>query len=338
MLTRPERLALLLNILGDEATEMAKSGLTGDALSDLEAAIKDFEEYPPSNDEVQTVLEDFEQYFELAMQTSAKVLEEEAAKEAEEEEEVIKPRILEVPEDEFDVEIEPTRIFPDPLLSGNVAKDLSILHPYRVAQVLRHENPLTVSLVVRHLANEHAAKTLELIPDEMRAAIFLNLALPVNVKPIVLQRIFETTRDLALLVEERKDEEESSAKMANLMRSMPKTLRGPMMEELNKKDSKLSDKVKKLLYRFEDLKRINDKDMQQLLANCRSETLVMALQKVDEDLLARVLGNMSKRAKEALQEEIEFAANAKQEEIDQGREEIVRVLAELDESGKISIE
>jgi flagellar motor switch protein FliG len=333
VLTRPERLALLLNILGDEATEMAKTGLTGDALSDLEDAIRDFSEYPPSDEEVQVVLEDFEQYFELAMQTSQRLIEEEAA-----EEEIIKPRILEVPEEEFDVDIEPTRVFHDPALSGNVVKDLSILHPYRVAQVLAKEDPVIVALVVRHLANEHAAKTMEFMPDEMRALVFLNLARPVNVKPIILKRIFEATRDLALEVEERKDEEESSEKMANLMRSMPKALRGPMMEELSKKDPKLTEKVKKQLYRFDDMKKIGDRDMQQLLANCRSETLVMALQKVDEELLARVLGNMSKRAKEALQEEIEFAANAKQEEIDNGRDEIVRILAELDESGKISIE
>ena len=111
-----------------------------------------------------------------------------------------------------------------------------------------------------------------------------------------------------------------------------------MMTELADKDEELAAAVKKLLYRFEDLMRLEDRDLQKFLGQCSSDCLVVALQNVDEDLLERILGNMSKRAKEALTEEMEFKTNAKQDEIDAGRAEVVTLLSELVESGAVSID
>jgi flagellar motor switch protein FliG len=74
------------------------------------------------------------------------------------------------------------------------------------------------------------------------------------------------------------------------------------------------------------------------LGQCQTDSLVCALQQVDESLLTSVLSNMSKRAKESLQEEMEFKANASEEEIEEARTTIARTLASLCESGEVKID
>ncbi len=334
MLTRSERLALLLNLLGDEATSLARSGLQGEPLEELETALSDFEKFPPSKEEIDLVLEDFENYFNLSLQTveqKAASAEKESAPEPE------APAILQIAEEQFDVELEPTKRFERPELTGNTIHDLNRMHPYQVAQAISRESPVIIALVVRKLADEHAAKTLEFLPEPIRPSIFLKLAQPSAAKPIVQEQVLQKTLELALEVEERESDEESSQKMAKLMRSLPRSVRTPMLEELAKQDRALADAVKKQLYQFEDLERLEDRDLQKVLGQCRTDVLVLALQQVEESLLGRVLGNMSKRAKESLQEEMEYKSNAKPDEIQAGRDDVLKILIELDESGAITI-
>ncbi|MCC9602002.1 hypothetical protein LOC67_15680 [Stieleria sp. JC731] len=332
MLTRQERLALLLYLMGDEATDMAREGITGPARVELDQALDDFRDYPPSPEEIDLVIDDFEHYFRLALQNK-----EQSGADGDYDDED-GPRIFQIAEEAFDVELEPIKKFEQPKLTGDVISDLNRMHPYQVAQALKAELPAASAIVLRKLANEHAAKTLELMPDFLRPKVFLELAKPSKVTLMIQQRIFNKTLEMALKVEEREIEVDCSQKMSNMMRSLPRALRGPMLDELAKRDKALSESVRSLLYRFEDLNRLEDRDMQKLLGQCQTDQLVLALQQVEPELLEKVLGNMSKRAKEALQEEIEFKANAADDEIEEARKAVAKTLGTLCESGEVSID
>ncbi len=340
ILTRPERLALLLNLLGDDAVDLAQEGLPGGISGDLGAALEDFQQYPPSQEEIDLVLDDFEAYFSLALKAVGKESgdKDDEEEEGDEDEGLPAPRVLKLSEEHFDVDITPTKRFDPIQKSGNALLDLNRLHPYQVAHALRDESPEIIALVVNKLASAHAAKTLECFPESLRPGVFMGLAKPAATKPMVLETLLKQTLEMALEVKERETIEDSADKMARLMRSLPKTVRAPMLEELATKDQALADDVKKQLYQFDDLSRLEDRDLQKILGQCQTDSLVVALQGADETLLGRILGNMSKRAKESLQEEMEFKTNAKQEEIDGGRAEVVAILVSLDESGEITLE
>src|SRR6056297_2637897 len=123
MLTRTERLALLLHLMGDEATDMARQGLSGEKLEELDQSLKDFREYPPSQDEIDLVLGDFEDYFRMALQS--------AQQSAPAPDDATGPKILQIPEEAFDVELEPTKRFEPPKLTGDTVRDLNQMHPYQ---------------------------------------------------------------------------------------------------------------------------------------------------------------------------------------------------------------
>ena len=65
--------------------------------------------------------------------------------------------------------------------------------------------------------------------------------------------------------------------MAKLIRSLPRTVRTPMLDELAKQDKALADRRQKQLYQFEDLQRLEDRDLQKVLGQCRTDVLVLCL-------------------------------------------------------------
>ena len=154
------------------------------------------------------------------------------------------------------------------------------------------------------------------------------------IEELALQTVF----DKAKTVEERDQEEISAGQIAELLRTFSKPIRVPLMQALTEEDEALAEQVKSKLFSIRDLANLQDRDVQAVLAECKTPDLVVGLQECEEEILVKVFSNMSKRAKETLQEEMELAGQTKAEEIAAGRERIVKVIMELDEAGKISLE
>lgn len=339
-LTRPERLALLVSLLGDEAKDAARAGMDQESLADFDESLDDFRDYPPSKEEIDSVLDYFNAFFELAIDSAANDEDGENGPTGSGVNKDGSPKlgIFQVSEEQFDLDLEPTRLFDKIELSGDSMVDINRLHPYQVARAIRNENIGIMMVVIRKLSDQHAAKTVEFLPEAVRPKIILEFSRPARVKPIIEECILQATLDAAMTVEKREEEEESSDKIAKLLRSLPRLIRSAMLEELFEKNPELGEEVKSKCYLFEDLEKLESRDLQKLLAQCKTDSLVVALQGVDEELLANVLENMSKRAKETLQEEMEFKTNAREDEIELGRKEIVKLLIKLVESGEVTID
>ncbi|MEC8554276.1 MAG: FliG C-terminal domain-containing protein [Planctomycetota bacterium] len=328
-LNRNERLALLITLLGDEARALAAQSLEGEALQQLEQALSDFDEFPPTKDEIDLVVGDFEESFQLAMASAnINLLDEDTG-----------PKLYKAPEETYDAgEIEAGPKFAKLELSGNIIADLNRLHPYQLAAALRNEEPAVIALVMKKLGRKHAASTIECLPETQRAGVILQLPKPMKTRARAEDLVLHTILDQALLVEERGPEETSSEQLAELLRSFPKPVRTSLFQALQKDDPHLAELVKKRLFRLDDMLRLPDRDLQLLLGQCSSQTLVVALFGCEEELLNKIFSNMSRRAKETLQEEMALQSALRDDEVQAARDQIVKVIAESDEAGKISIE
>jgi flagellar motor switch protein FliG len=338
-LPQSEMLAVLLNLMGEDAASKALEGIPAADSQQVKATLEELKTHPPTQDEVEFVVDDFVKYFRFAMKTvDQKLAEEEAENPTEGAEQAAAPKILQIAEEDFEVELEPVKKFSTPVLSGEHLQDLNRLHPYQVAYAIRDENAFMIATVIRNLATEHAAKTLEFLPDSLRPGVFLQLSQPSNISDVMLEKILGATVQVAIQVEKREEVVDTVEQMVGLIRSVPKAIRGPMMEELQKTDKELGEQVAAQMYRFEDIENLSNNDLQKVLGQTKTDSLVLAVQGVEQELIDKILGNMSKRARESFMEEMSFKSNVQQDEIDVGRAEVVRVLVELDEAGTISLE
>ena len=109
------------------------------------------------------------------------------------------------------------------------------------------------------------------------------------------------------------------------------------MEELEKRDANLASEVKRLMFLFEDLVFVDDKGIQRLLREVDKKDLAMSLKVADDKLKERILKNMSERARELLQEELQYMGPVRLKEVEAAQTRIVEIVKQLEDAGEIVV-
>ncbi len=321
--TTNERLALLLSVLGEEAATTAFQAMHPTRATYLRKLLNEFKSDPPSAEEVDYVIGDFNQYFQFAMQTWGPEIDQANSQ-------VAKKTSSKSTKS-------PLIYFPKLTPTNDPIADLNRLDPFQIAQAIADDHPKTVALVLRNIDTKQAAKILELLSTEVRNDAIVFMTRDSTVTAPIVNQVLKSTVQKAVSVEFRAEEVDQSQVLADLMRSLPKTIRVELMVQLEESDLELAQKVKSKLYSFEDLLRLDDRDIQKLLAEVETDSLIVSLQRCDQVLIDRLLKNLSKRARESIIEEMEFKIGVSDEELEASRSKLVAALARLDDSGQIKM-
>ena len=110
-----------------------------------------------------------------------------------------------------------------------------------------------------------------------------------------------------------------------------------ILETLEDDDSELVDEIKRLMFVFDDLLKLDDKAIQVLLKEVESKQWAIALKGASQEIRDRVLGNLSQRAAELLKEEMEYLGPVKVSDVEANQQEIVDTVRRLEETGEIEV-
>jgi flagellar motor switch protein FliG len=320
-----ERLALLLSVLGNEIAQNAFAGMQPGQAGTLRKLYQEFKSDPPSPEEVEFVISDFLRYFDFAIDTLGIDLEE------------LSDQQSQTKRSAKSDASNGTIFFPPLSPSDDPVGDLNRLDSYQIVKAIGNDHPKTIALILRKINVKQAAKVLELLTPEIRGGVVGHLTVDSTVPIPLVNQVLKTTVQKACLVNFRPPDIDQSKVMADLMRSLPKKLRVELMHELGNADPDLAKRVKEKLYLFEDILRLEDRDTQKLLSQIDTDSLIVGLQRCEQELINKLLGNLSKRARETILEEMEYKKGVSDEEVNNARYQIVQVLARLDESGEIKL-
>jgi len=330
-LTSEERLALLLSVLGDEASSAAFKSMNPTRAKYVKQLLGEFQADPPSREEVEYVVEDFNHYFSFAMETLEPHIRESSSAASDSSSATGKSKTI--PSGS-----EPVVTYFEPIEStGDPVDDLNRLDPYQIAAALGQDHPKTIALVLRKLKTPLAAAVLEELSESSRSDAVVFMSQESTVPEKIVQQVLQSTFEKANSVSCRKQHVDQAQVLAELMRSLSKPMRNQLMERLQEEDPELVVALRAKLYVFEDLLRLDDRDVQKILGEVETDILIVALQKADEELVQRLLNNLSKRARQTIEEEMEYKSNVDQVEIDEARQKLVEALGRLDESGDVTL-
>lgn len=325
--TSDERLALLLTVLGDDVAKVAFQSMSETKAASLKKLLNEFKTDPPSNEEMEYIIGDFNQYFKFALETlGPQVAETIQGKEAavKKKSEPDKPKAT-----VYFSKLTPTN---DPVT------DLNRLDPFQIASAIGDDHPKTVAMVLRNLHVKQAAKVLEQLKPEVRSDAVIFLTRESTVPAPIVAQVLKSTVQKAITVEFREEVVDQSQVLAELMRSLPKELRVQLMEQLGADNPELMQSIKSKLYLFSDVLRLDDRDVQKLLAEVESDSLIVSLQRCEQELVDKLLNNLSKRARESIIEEMEYKTGVSEDELETARAQLIGAIARLDESGDISLQ
>ena len=127
----------------------------------------------------------------------------------------------------------------------------------------------------------------------------------------------------------------SVKRAADIMNFLDNSVEGPLMDAIREVDSDLSSQIEDLMFVFDNLNEIDDRGIQTLLREVSSDVLVLALKGADDRLKAKVFKNMSKRAAELLQDDLESKGPVRVSEVETAQKEILAVARRMADAGEI---
>lgn len=206
-----------------------------------------------------------------------------------------------------------------------------------LATYLRNEHPQTIAVVMTKIRSEHAAKVLGLLPQNLVQMVVSRIIKMEAVPRDVLEDVEKTLRSEFMANYVRTLGHDSHAIMAEILNRTEKSLFDTIMEPLERRMPESAQRIKQLMFTFEDLGRLEPQAIQVLIRNCDTAQLALALKGLDDGMQMHFLGNMSERAGNLVRDEIELMGPVRASDVETARLSILRTAKQLAEDGEILI-
>lgn len=213
---------------------------------------------------------------------------------------------------------------------GNVGEDV-------LAGYLKNEYPQTIALVLSKIKSDHAAKVLTVLPEELSLEVIMRMLTMESVKKEVLEGIEKTLRVEFMSNLAKTQQRDSHELMADIFNNFDRNTESRFMKILEERDKEAADRIRALMFTFEDLKKIDPAGIQTLIRAIDKDKLAIALKGASDVIKSLFFDNMSERAAKILREDIEAKGPVRIRDVDEAQMGIVAVAKDLATKGEIMI-
>ena len=224
------------------------------------------------------------------------------------------------------------------MLGGNTKglDSLRWMEPQLIAGIILNEHPQIQALVVSYLSAEQAGEVLAFLPEAVVVELVIRLVEIESVDPKALQELnFALEKQVAGVVTKQSSAVGGVKSVANIFNTLDRSSEDAWMTKIRDVDSDVAERIQELMFVFDDLRKVPNKDFQQLLREVATDMLAMALKGADETLTEKVTSNMSPRAAEIFVDDMENLGPVKVSDVEAAQKEIIAVAKRLADSGQI---
>jgi flagellar motor switch protein FliG len=214
---------------------------------------------------------------------------------------------------------------------------LRLHEPTEVLQHLRDEHPQTVALVLAHLPARLGAHLLSGLESDVQASVATRLATLERADPEVVGRVEAALRERLGEVRRRSGRRDGVQELADLLNQADRATERTIIAELEAKDPALAERVRALMFVFEDLVNLEDRDLQEVLRQIEPTRLAVAFKGISPELRSTLERNLSERARTTIAEEMDLMGSVRVRDVEEAQSEIVRVVHDLEREGLITI-
>ncbi|MCS6860338.1 MAG: flagellar motor switch protein FliG [Abditibacteriales bacterium] len=210
--------------------------------------------------------------------------------------------------------------------------------PAEIVGFLQTEHPQTIALVLAHLPVDKAAGVMAHLPADLRPEVAMRIATMNRSSPEVVREVERVLRRKIspTMVEDNKVVGGVPA-LVDIINHSDRTTERTILETLEQQFPELADEIKKQLFVFEDIVKLDDRSIQQILREVDSKDLALALKGASDEVKQKVFRNMSERAATMLREDMEFMGPVRLRNVEEAQTKVVAVIRRLEETGVIEI-
>ena len=214
---------------------------------------------------------------------------------------------------------------------------LGNVHEAVLAAYLKNEYPQTVAVVLSKIRPDHAARVLSILPDSFAMEVVMRMLRMESIQKDVLDGVERTLRFEFMSNLARSTRRDAHEMMADIFNNLDRQAESRFVSALEERNRESADRIKSLMFTFDDLQRLNAQAVQVLLRGVDKTKLPIALKGASEKLRDMFFANLSERAGKMLREDIANLGPVKLRDVDDAQASIVALAKDLAAQGEIQI-
>ena len=226
-------------------------------------------------------------------------------------------------------------------LAANKADPFQFFNNADAAQLatsFQNENPQLIALILAYLKPDKAALVLSNLSDQLQAMVAIKIAEMDRTNPEILgevEKIIESK--FSAVVSQDFSKAGGIEALADILNRADRTAERKIMEILEVQDLEMAEKIRELMFVFEDVTKLDDRSVQRVLREVETKDLALALKGSNEDLKDKIFRNMSERASGMLKDDMEYMGPVRSKEVQEAQTKVVAVIRALEATGEITI-
>jgi flagellar motor switch protein FliG len=208
-----------------------------------------------------------------------------------------------------------------------------------VLAFIQEEHPQTIALIVAYLPPSQASAILEGLTLKKQQEVIKRLATMEHTSPDVVSQVEKSLEaKLSAFITQESRRAGGIEQVAEILNLVQRVTERSILEGLEEEDPEMVEQIRRLMFTFEDIMRVNDRGIQNLLKNVDHQQLSVALKTAPPELRDKFFKNMSKRAVEMVQEEMEYMGPVRLKDVEAAQQAIVDLVRRLEEQGELVVE
>ena len=214
---------------------------------------------------------------------------------------------------------------------------LGKIRPQQLADFIINEHPQTIALILAHMDPTNAAETLSYFTDDLRAEIAIRMANLGDISPKVVKRVSTVLESKLESLTSYKVEVGGPRAVAEVFNRLGQKAAKATIAYIEQIDEQLANDIKEMMFTFEDIEKLDNAAIREILKQADKKELTLALKSAPEELKQKFIGNMSQRAGEQFMEEMQFLGAVRVKDVESAQRKVVEVVQALAEQGVIQI-
>lgn len=203
---------------------------------------------------------------------------------------------------------------------------------------ISEEHSQTIALIMSHMPAGLAAEVLSGLPSNKQLDVVRRIATMEQTSPDVIADVERSLQTRLMSTLNQQTEKRGGVPMvAQILNVADRMTNKGILESLEQDDAELVDEIKRLMFTFDDILKLDDKAIQSLLKEVDNNQWSVALKGSNDEIRQKIFGNLSQRAAEMLKEEMEYLGAVRLSDVEAMQQQIVDAVRRLEDSGEIVV-
>lgn len=210
--------------------------------------------------------------------------------------------------------------------------------PQQLFSLIQNEVPQTIAIIFSYLTPQQAGQLLGMLPKDKQIAVIERIATMDRTSP-------EYIKEIERIVERKMSASSMDdftvtgglQSVVDILNGVDRGTEKFILETLSKINNDLAEKIRRKMFVFEDIVKLDARSVQKVISDTDANTLAVALKGATQDVHKVIFDNISSRLKQIIQEDMEYMGPVRVRDVEEAQQKIVNVIRKLEEAGEIVI-